>query len=255
LASRRCHERNPHNYLADLQSEGPLYQRVGPLVDFLAQWRLNRDEQIEGEGESQLPRYAPALRGALRAWHRGAGGRRTDDVWLNLTKLVDLPRDKRVTALAPGVFAPFNAQATVVLEGAFWGLLLPATVHGRVSDIWRSYVLERVMWEVGGVLAFTSASSSLVEVQRQLLREAVDGVDIGIGVGQVLLHHDLVLAQRQLLGRPHVAHGVDVLDRVERIATRPRRGRSVPRVRIPHARARIVVRGGGMATASGAETA
>ena len=36
-------------------------------------------------------------------------------------------------------FAPYNAQATIHSKLAFWGLLLPGTVTGRVSDIWRSY--------------------------------------------------------------------------------------------------------------------
>ena len=36
-------------------------------------------------------------------------------------------------------YAPYNAQATIHSKSAFWGLLLPATVAGRVSDIWRSY--------------------------------------------------------------------------------------------------------------------
>lgn len=34
------------------------------------------------------------------------------------------------------VYSPYNAQATLHEYGAFWGMLLPVTVHGRVSDIW-----------------------------------------------------------------------------------------------------------------------
>ena len=36
-------------------------------------------------------------------------------------------------------FAPYNAQATVHHYNSFWTLMLPMTVPGRVSDIWRSY--------------------------------------------------------------------------------------------------------------------
>ena len=36
-----------------------------------------------------------------------------------------------------GSYAPYNAQATLHLYPALWSLLLPMTVHGRVSDIWR----------------------------------------------------------------------------------------------------------------------
>jgi len=40
---------------------------------------------------------------------------------------------------------PFNAQATIWTKETFWGLLLPSTVHGRVSDIWRSYIVGRIL--------------------------------------------------------------------------------------------------------------
>ena len=33
-------------------------------------------------------------------------------------------------------YSPYNAQATLHEACAFWGMLLPVTVHGRVSDIW-----------------------------------------------------------------------------------------------------------------------
>jgi len=39
-------------------------------------------------------------------------------------------------------FTPFNAQATLWFKCAFKFLLLPVTVHGRVSDIWRSYIAQ-----------------------------------------------------------------------------------------------------------------
>lgn len=57
-------------------------------------------------------------------------------------------------AFPPGLFVPFNAQATLVQPQAFWSLLLPVTVHGRVSDIWRSYAAQRLMWDfpdIGGL--------------------------------------------------------------------------------------------------------
>lgn len=51
-------------------------------------------------------------------------------------------------SLAPGVFAPFNAQNT-----AFRRELLPVMCMlapaGRCLDIWAAYVAERVMWETG----------------------------------------------------------------------------------------------------------
>lgn len=42
-------------------------------------------------------------------------------------------------------FSPWNAQATLFFKDAFSLLLLPSSVHGRVSDIWRSYFALHVM--------------------------------------------------------------------------------------------------------------
>ena len=46
---------------------------------------------------------------------------------------------KEGAALPVGTMMPYNAQATMYAYNALWGLLLPITVHGRVTDIWRSY--------------------------------------------------------------------------------------------------------------------
>jgi hypothetical protein len=45
----------------------------------------------------------------------------------------------------PDWISPFNAQATLFFKDAFPYMLLPVTVHGRVSDIWRSYFAQSVM--------------------------------------------------------------------------------------------------------------
>ena len=62
-----------------------------------------------------------------------------------------------------GALAPYNAQATLHSEGALWGMLLPVTVHGRVSDIWRSYIAQTLMGQYGLALVFTR---SLVNQER-----------------------------------------------------------------------------------------
>jgi len=60
-------------------------------------------------------------------------------------------------AIPPNTFLPYNAQATVHLYEAFWGLLLPVTVHGRVSDIWRGYLTQKLLWDIGQVVTFMPA--------------------------------------------------------------------------------------------------
>ena len=48
----------------------------------------------------------------------------------------------------PHLYAPYNAQATLHYPKAYWGLYLPMTVTGRVSDIWRSYIVQRLLKEL-----------------------------------------------------------------------------------------------------------
>ena len=59
--------------------------------------------------------------------------------------------------LGAGVYAPWNAQATLFNRGSMWAMLLPTTVHGRVSDIWRSYIAQRLMWTVKQHVMFHDA--------------------------------------------------------------------------------------------------
>ena len=57
-----------------------------------------------------------------------------------------------------GTMSPFNAQATLwATPKALWGLYLPVSVHGRVSDIWRSYIFQRLAKEVCLQIAFSAS--------------------------------------------------------------------------------------------------
>ena len=82
------------------------------------------------------------------------------DAIYRLTQPLPLKFDQNVNArvaLPAGTVMPFNAQAAVFTRDAFWGLLLPATVHGRVADIWRSYFSQRLMWDIGLSAVFAGA--------------------------------------------------------------------------------------------------
>lgn len=77
-----------------------------------------------------------------------------DAIWRLTRKLpLNFDSDKRVV-LPPGTYSSYNAQATI--HHALWGTLLPVSVHGRVSDIWRSYIMQRLMHDVGQVIGFVS---------------------------------------------------------------------------------------------------
>lgn len=54
------------------------------------------------------------------------------------------------------MYSPYNAQTTLFLPQTFWSLLLPVTVHGRVSDIWRAYLTQRILAHLPVHLVFHS---------------------------------------------------------------------------------------------------
>ncbi|CAM9902778.1 unnamed protein product, partial [Ectocarpus sp. 4 AP-2014] len=68
-------------------------------------------------------------------------------------------------------FTPYNAQATLHFEVAFWGLLLPTTVNRRVSDTWRSYFTQVLLPAVGAVAAFSPSWVEQEESPRNYLAD------------------------------------------------------------------------------------
>jgi STELLO glycosyltransferases len=79
------------------------------------------------------------------------------DATYRLTRPLPVHFDTTVSPLlVPSLsYVPYNAQATIHLEQAFWALLLPFTVAGRVTDIWRSYFSERLFHELGLSVVYT----------------------------------------------------------------------------------------------------
>lgn len=67
----------------------------------------------------------------------------------------DFPTGARPLVVPDGAYAPYNAQATLHLYSSLWSLLLPVTVHGRVSDIWRGYLAQRLGKDIGMKLLFS----------------------------------------------------------------------------------------------------
>eukprot|EP00979_Chaetoceros_neogracilis_P008868 scaffold1987_cov236-Chaetoceros_neogracile.AAC.8 len=66
------------------------------------------------------------------------------------------PLEKANSVLVPAhAYSPYNAQATIHTKNAFWAMLLPSTVPGRVSDIWRSYFAQCIFADAGLQLIFS----------------------------------------------------------------------------------------------------
>ena len=83
--------------------------------------------------------------------------------------------DRRV-ALRAGAWCPFNSQNTTWWADAFPLLYLPAQCSFRMTDIWRSFVAQRIAWENGWSVQFHEATVWQERNQHDLLRDFRDEV-------------------------------------------------------------------------------
>lgn len=79
-------------------------------------------------------------------------------------------------ALKPGCWCPFNSQNTTWWRDAFPLLYLPSWCTFRMTDIWRSFVAQRIAWENDWVVLFHSATVRQERNAHQLLRDFEDEV-------------------------------------------------------------------------------
>jgi hypothetical protein len=56
--------------------------------------------------------------------------------------------------LPPGTWSPFNSQATWWFREAFPLMYLPSTCTFRMTDIWRSFIAQRCLWELNMGVTF-----------------------------------------------------------------------------------------------------
>lgn len=79
--------------------------------------------------------------------------------------------DRASVVLAAGTWCPFNTQNTTIYREAFPFLYLPTYCSFRMTDIWRSFVAQRCLWETGGSLSFGRATVYQERNEHDLLRD------------------------------------------------------------------------------------
>ncbi|CAF0852096.1 unnamed protein product [Brachionus calyciflorus] len=55
--------------------------------------------------------------------------------------------------------SPYNSQNTLISYRGFWSLYLPKTVTFRLTDIWRSYWAQRLMWLINETISFNGPNA------------------------------------------------------------------------------------------------
>jgi hypothetical protein len=79
-------------------------------------------------------------------------------------------------ALPRGVWCPFNSQSTWWWPEAFPLMYLPSHCSFRMTDIWRSFVAQRCLWELGFALVFHSAEVVQERNLHRLMRDFADEI-------------------------------------------------------------------------------
>jgi hypothetical protein len=78
--------------------------------------------------------------------------------------------------LREGVWCPFNSQNTTTFRDAFPLLYLPYHCSFRMTDIWRSFVAQRLMWTCGWNLLFHGPTVWQDRNEHSLMRDFADEV-------------------------------------------------------------------------------
>jgi hypothetical protein len=76
--------------------------------------------------------------------------------------------------LPPGTCCPFNSQSTWWWPPAFPLLYLPSYCTFRMTDIWRSFVAQRCLWEAGYGIAFHAPEMIQDRNVHNLIRDLTD---------------------------------------------------------------------------------
>lgn len=79
-------------------------------------------------------------------------------------------------ALGKGAWCPFNSQNTVWFPPAYPLLYLPAYCSFRMTDIWRSFVAQRICWENGWHILFKSPTVYQERNEHNLMKDFADEV-------------------------------------------------------------------------------
>jgi hypothetical protein len=77
-------------------------------------------------------------------------------------------------ALAAGSWCPFNSQNTTWWPEAYPLMYLPATCSFRMTDIWRSFVAQRIAWENGWRIVYHGATIRQARNAHDLMRDLRD---------------------------------------------------------------------------------
>ena len=79
-------------------------------------------------------------------------------------------------SLGKNAFCPFNSQNTTWFKEAFLLLYLPSYCSFRMTDIWRSYIAQRIAWTCGWSILFHKSTVWQERNDHNLLNDFIDEI-------------------------------------------------------------------------------
>ena len=76
------------------------------------------------------------------------------------------------------LLSPYNSQNTLIHYDAFWSLYLPKTVPFRLTDIWRSYWSQRLLWLINGTIQFNGPNAFQLRNVHSYLKDFKEETDM-----------------------------------------------------------------------------
>jgi hypothetical protein len=98
-------------------------------------------------------------------------------------------------------WCPFNSQSTWWWEPAFPLLYLPSHCSFRMTDIWRSFVAQRCLWEFSGGVVFHAAEVYQKRNEHRLLKDFADEIPGYLHNGEII---EILSALDLEPGIPHI---------------------------------------------------
>ncbi|CAJ1928236.1 unnamed protein product [Cylindrotheca closterium] len=83
-------------------------------------------------------------------------------------------------------YSPYNAQASIHTQPALWATLLPTTVPGRVSDIWRSYFAQCIFADSNLRLVFSPPKIEQIRNDHDILADFAAENDLYTKSGKLI---------------------------------------------------------------------
>jgi hypothetical protein len=98
---------------------------------------------------------------------------------------VEFNKRTKPIILEHGVWCPFNSQNTTWFKRAFPLLYLPSFCSFRMTDIWRGFVAQRILWTIEGRLSFHNANVRQERNEHDLLDDFRDEISGYLGNGNI----------------------------------------------------------------------